>query len=772
MIRLQFLQSYPQTDLEPSLDELLRLTNPPSRQGVASKLAAPLNAFLHITSTKFKFISINDAKYSEHVLTGFIGFIYVELDISLSNKYSISGLVKRLPCCNLSFKLSESKLTDDAQFVVDYYQKNFNVDEKIKRFYQGWWIADKNGKTVFLDLKSIYLIYDEMFILQIHESVSRYAIKETCSTLVHNMGVLNLLIQKLPVVASDSHAFHYVMSSQNINKTISCIYSLCLNDAVQSELCLKSFHLRWQRAITVFKEVFVNTGIVGKPFYELLAPDFKTSGQQVTSRTKVQKDKIGNAFNKKLITPIPLSYSDLAAKERIFESIVGDIDHVKFYCRNIWDETMKNLDNFKALAEKGQVRSSRNMNGHTNPVNMARVENSCASFRHYGFRYKQKNYSGWLAGNGNTIDFVTLFALPTVTVMQAFLYLLIEMHPSITPSWLERWDLYDDKGNFYGYKEVNGVSTAVSKKERKGKKLAQQEVFMNADSKKLIDEYLELTQQLRTQLQQENDHRFRKMLIAVDGINSKAKLYTSQSANTKELTEKLAQPTNYKAEILAVSISNHLTHARMRSAVGVRVYFETQSVHAMAEALGHEKYQPYLINRYLPKSLWDYFTNRWIRQFQNAIVYEAMKDSPYLFEAIDLQQDELATFLENHGLGELPLHIKTGKKKAEDIANDDLCEFDDGVFLLSTSLLQLFMALVAIVDTISDETKLTQFAKDWYEAAKFVLSHISVSLENRKGTSVGNAEIISDDIKEMYYFATNNPLNPEIIMGAIVCQSA
>ncbi|WP_128784158.1 hypothetical protein [Photobacterium chitinilyticum] len=751
------------------MNDLLRSTNAPSQKDRASKLAALLNAFLHMTSTKFKFISTNDAKFTEHVLTGFVGFIYTEIDGSVTNKYQLARLVMRLPCCNLSFKISNLKLSDDAQLAVDYYKKNFNVDEQVRRFYEGWFVEAKDGKTAFFDLTSIYLTYDEMHISQIHESVKSFAVKEACNSLKACLKSLGLIIKKLPVIACDSHTFHDVMSSKKINKTISCIYSLCLNDAVQSEHCLKTFHVNWQSAITVFKEVFVKKGIVGKPRIELLAPEFKTSGKQVTSKTKERKGKDGNAFNNKLITPIPLSYSDTKAKELIFESIKADINHVTFHCRKIWDETMKNHEDFKTLAEQGQVRPLVKQS-FKNPLDMTRDENVCATFRQCGFRY-QDRYNQWLLGAKNVKNLTTLLALPTITVMQAFCYLLIEIHPSITPSWLAKWDLYDDKGDFHGFKEVKGVWIALSKKERKGKENAQQEVMLTVESKKLIEEYLELTQQLRTQLQQESNDGFRKMLISAETIASKAQTYTANSRPTKELGKKLAEPSKHKAETEAVSIAKHLTHSRMRSAVGVRVYLETGSVHAMAEALGHEKYVPSLISHYLPKPLWDYFTNRWIRQFQNAIVYEAMKDSRYLHKAIDIHPDELNSFLEKHGLGELPEHIRTGKKKAKDIANDEVCQFDEAIFLVSTSLLQLFMALVTIVDNAPSETKTTQFAKNWYEAAKFVLSHISVALKNREVNSPGNAEMISNDIAEMYRVAANNPLNNELIEGAILCQS-
>ncbi|MEE3879923.1 hypothetical protein [Vibrio sp. YYF0003] len=768
MINPIHLVNYPRHHLEPSLIDWFNSVNAPSRRDYRSPLALPFNAFLDITSTKFRFLHTNDRELTEHVLKGFVGFIYTELNISISLKYHLTSQVKRLPRTNLQLGISNTKVTDDARLAINYYQMEFNVDNKTRCFYQGWFVESKQRDSLFLNLTTIYLTYSEELISHIHGSVKRCAIKEATETLKTILKAINLIIAKLTVVASDDTTFFDVMSSKNIHKTISCIYKLCLNDAVQSGNCLKVFHQKWRSGVRVFKEVFVEGGIVGRPRLELLAPAFKTTGKQVTARTKERSDNNGNVFNHKLVAPIPLSYADSKAKKQIFESIRLDIEHVTVNCRELWREGQKKLNNFRALAKKGKVRPEESLTGFPVPVEMKSPENFCASFMHYGFRYPKPDYDNWLH-MGKVTDLTHLISLPTITLTQAFCYLLIEIHPCITTSWLVRWDLYDAKGNFYGYRESSGAWIAVSKKERKGKSLAQQEVILTAESKKLIDEYLELTKQLREQLKKESNKMFRKMIISADGIQCKAKTINPKCKLTDQLKSLLVEPSVYRTAKQATCIANHVTYARMRGAVGVRVYFETNSVHAMAEALGHEKYVPALINHYLPKPLWSYFTNRWIRQFQNAIVYEAMKDSPYLFDAIELQPNELEEFLVNHRLGNLPRHIRTGKEKAKDLTIDELCAIDDGVILVSTSLLQLFMSLITIVDNAPEGATLKEFAREWYETAKFVISHIAKSLENRRGNYVGSAEKISNEIRDMYLTAIKNPLDPELIRGNILC---
>ena len=100
-------------------------------------------------------------------------------------------------------------------------------------------------------------------------------------------------------------------------------------------------------------------------------------------------------------------------------------------------------------------------------------------------------------------------------------------------------------------------------------------------------------------------------------------------------------------EIQAKNILDNLSLTRFRASNAVKIYIETASIYAMSTALGHEYCQPRLIKKYLPQPLWNYFSNRWIRIFQNAIVYEAMKTSEHLYKAVDFTPEELKLLASN-----------------------------------------------------------------------------------------------------------------------------
>jgi hypothetical protein len=79
----------------------------------------------------------------------------------------------------------------------------------------------------------------------------------------------------------------------------------------------------------------------------------------------------------------------------------------------------------------------------------------------------------------------------------------------------------------------------------------------------------------------------------------------------------------------------------------------------MAEALGHAQWEPRLLDHYLPKSLQEFFTERWLRIFQTQILVEALKDSPHILEATSFESmSELDEFLENHALRSIPSHLE------------------------------------------------------------------------------------------------------------------
>ena len=160
----------------------------------------------------------------------------------------------------------------------------------------------------------------------------------------------------------------------------------------------------------------------------------------------------------------------------------------------------------------------------------------------------------------------------------------------------------------------------------------------------------------------------------------------------------------------------------------------------------------------------EYFNKRWVRQFQNAIIYEALSDSPYLFDALDFDESALDEFLKNHRLGDLPDNLK--RITANEIDNQDYIDnLDELVFTLSTPLLQVLIAIQSVIENAKQEDKFKPVINKWYQSAVFILNHFKLSTKGEKFRRPPEEAI------PLYELAINNPLNLKIFKENVLFHS-
>ena len=224
--------------------------------------------------------------------------------------------------------------------------------------------------------------------------------------------------------------------------------------------------------------------------------------------------------------------------------------------------------------------------------------------------------------------------------------LLIESHPKITDSFLAKCNIKTSL--------VDGIYTEgaflVSNKSRRGAELAEQKIGLTPETKEIIQDYLFLTKDLRDNLKN-NNHKLQDVMFVCCSNNHpleiKQPLEFKTSYVQKSICEFLIKE-GYSEED-AKSYSNSITLSKVRSTKAIQIYFETENTSKMAEALGHHKYNANLLSHYLPKSILDFFQERWIRVFQKGIILEAVKDTPYILETTKFKNmDEVNEFLKNH----------------------------------------------------------------------------------------------------------------------------
>lgn len=201
-----------------------------------------------------------------------------------------------------------------------------------------------------------------------------------------------------------------------------------------------------------------------------------------------------------------------------------------------------------------------------------------------------------------------------------------------------------------------------------------------------------------------------------------------------------------------------------RNIRGISTYIETRNLRSVAEVLGHKVVNMDILSSYLPRSLLDFFNARWIRQFQNAFIFESMKESDYLFQAIDITEDNLQEFLEHHKINEIPAlfeRFQTASKegKLTDTDADTTDYFDEVTFLVTEQLLRVLIAIQTIVEESNEDEQhyFKEIVSVWYQAATYILT--SLSLESR------NNNTLQATLKR----AKSSPLNTNLIRKALIC---
>ena len=183
----------------------------------------------------------------------------------------------------------------------------------------------------------------------------------------------------------------------------------------------------------------------------------------------------------------------------------------------------------------------------------------------------------------------------------------------------------------------------------------------------------------------------------------------------------------------------------------------------VAEILGHETVNLDILNTYLPSALMDFFNARWIRQFQNALIYIAMQESDYLFEAVDIKPENLDEFLQNHGIHDIPKLF--GKFKNDAILSlvdkeEPRERFDEVTLTITENVMRVLIAIKSIVDR-SKEVQDGQIFRDivstWYEAATLILTE-----DAREST-------INVERSQLIAAAKKAPLDIQLVVGALTC---
>jgi len=422
-----------------------------------------------------------------------------------------------------------------------------------------------------------------------------------------------------------------------------------------------------------------------------------------TVETLNLKITVNGTVRQSLVTPIPLQVTDAEAKELLFRDIEREVDVVLAWARVEVEQARLRLERRIRLARTGIVSkrlAPGESNGQRHRLSGAcsdRLSHAAATFEAGRFNHLKQRRPAALLYPKPIAETTWELGIPTPGLLLAHGAVLVGKHPAITPSFLGSLDLYDRDGQQIGLQETDSGWYLIGMKRRKGARLAQQQILLDKESFEVVRDVIALTQPLRDWLRLEGDDSWRRLFLVTPGLGRAPRDWDpvkdghlEQRWMASRLSHTLALSPGEASDLAA-----RFSLKRLRSSAALLVYLRTGSVQRMAEALGHAQWEPRLLNHYLPKSLQEFFTERWLRIFQTQILVEALKDSPHILEATSFESmSDLDDFLENHALRSIPPHLEEPDGIGAEVTGDPASRV---VFCVELGILTLLLSLAGAV---------------------------------------------------------------------------
>ncbi|EHH1037112.1 hypothetical protein J7077_004258 [Vibrio parahaemolyticus] len=719
---------------------------------------------------------LNDSNQLNAHFQSLIGFVYSNDDITINYRYDLCGQLKNLfryiakdKQLDLNdVKLSKAKISEDAQSCLAQFRQ-LELDKTKAGYLNGWQVLSKEGKEHEAYLDTLYVHFGEAFTNKVHLALKNYAFTQKSSSLSQVLKHLRKLFVGFSTVYNDRDglSIEALLSRNHVQLFFHKVFKVLFVRSQAAQHCPKSFHTTWRNTINYYTECFINMGVFAEPHKPFIVPGWKDPKEAAPTFSIG-----GNATlpeNLRWFANIPLKIKDEEAVSIIQQRVERDMAHIRHVCLLKFEELLEREDRNKAFQSTGLVKPLSGTLGYTQYnyfVGADKLDNTVATFYAHGIAAKDTGYLSFLGFPGNASQLNTELNLPTKSTLNVLLTLLVMEHPLITPSWLAKWDLFDVNGNMVGYKQVGNQHIAVSYKSRKGATNAQQEVVLNEFSKSVVEFLIQHTRMAREHLKQKGNVNWRKMILTATATNAIRPSHLSCSLHSADDFYDWLQDKSFfdKSSDITVkdakAISDIHSLRSIRRHRGLQIYLETRSMDAVAEALGHEKKDAKLLLSYLPKPLMDFFNARWVRQFQNAILLEAMKDSVHRLDAVNMSAEDIEEFLNNHGISNIPEHFDHGftQQPTTDKEVSESLAFDQLTYTISTSLLQLLMAIRLVVESSDEGDSFLDIVAHWYQSAVFVLDTLSSGKHSA-----------DDDLMGMLDIATNNKLDTDSIKGALLC---
>jgi hypothetical protein len=298
----------------------------------------------------------------------------------------------------------------------------------------------------------------------------------------------------------------------------------------------------------------------------------------------------------------------------------------------------------------------------------------------------------------------------------AFMALLASLDGRFSEAALATAKLFDSNG-----KQINAVETdaglilTVLKERDAGD--GWHDVILTEEAKSLVRRWIHVTTPLRNHMKRNGVKGWRNLVIYTrTPLGAPAHFTRSSNINS------FFRHFSLLNESRLGSLARHVTIPRIRSTRGVLVFLESMDLTKMAKELGNTNETS--LRHYLPDSLWNYFSTRWIRIFQNLLIVEATRDTQYMQRALHFSSAaEMDEFLRNHAVTPLIPSYNELSETSKDIASTRVA--DELMVAASPGLFAtLFSISEASRQTAEQGFQLSPQAVYWTEFTKRLRAYI------------------------------------------------
>ena len=726
------LVNYPITRIAPDVEDLMqRSISAAGLSSKASNVLKTLDAFLHVTGVQLSFLMLSTNAFfvaARGFITALADQCVIPTQLQTLQVY-MRSFVTVLDEMRKEVPLLPPLAVTDAETPEAYLawqQMKLNLDPKALRYWNGWPVQGRKGKTGFIPIAGIWNSHGEDFAELIYEKYSQYSSK----MLAPAHGDFNLFLQYLSENAKrwPLRTFQHPVEIKRLFIDF-MLYNF--TQALESGTSAQNRTRSYSKFIHAISETFIESGIWARPFAGQLPRPISKS--LPGSHTNVKKNKDGIAVINKLITDIPLHITDTQAIDVIFSQIHADNKLVLAWAKLKMATALVGDLNCQDLASRGTVITG-SIPDHRVFSQVADPENWCATYQQKGLGYlrnvKDKAFTNTLSS-----AIITHLGIPTTDVFFAFQMLLTYYHPCLTEAFFTHLELYDKNGNLSGFLETNPGYQLVGFKDRKTGQLSEQKVNLTEEQADWVRLIISLTTPMRNELKIEGNDSWRFLFLHSAGRlrapsrPEPLKLNLRTIDWQQRMINEFMSVGNLKEE-QARQFIIRLSVTAFRASAGVEVYLKTHSVEEMARALGHTRYESSLLSSYLPEPILAFFQTRWVRLFQRGIICQAMKGSPRILEATRFRDmDELHEFLKNHALRDIPEHLQNPDHVVNATASSMYIEngdkdVDQVLVSVDAGILTALLSLTAAVAAAKPNVRLCGKAIYWSQFTDVVVKDI------------------------------------------------